>query len=145
MDYANGYTNGWLQRADSGRHEGMITIDGVNLSPIEGSYFKENEKTYLWIKRKPMLVYDEKQMCYNQKAREPRWECYLEKVVGSDVDFKGSFYFLHFKYKITGIWDKVIGKDMQRLNLFVERLPMNEQNIINNINERKRKENGFNE
>ena len=50
--------------------------------------------------------------------------------------------FLRFKYSIVGVWDNVFGKDKQRLNLFVERLPMSEQTIINSNNERKLKENG---
>jgi hypothetical protein len=45
---------------------------------------------------------------------------------------------LRFRYSIVGVWDNILGKDKQRLNLFVERLPMSQQTIVNRINERKR-------
>jgi hypothetical protein len=51
---------------------------------------------------------------------------------------KGQFIFLRFKYSITGVWDVVIG-EKQRINLFVERLPLKKQTLLNEINERKRK------
>jgi hypothetical protein len=46
---------------------------------------------------------------------------------------------MRFKYSITGVWDKILGNDKQRLNLFVERLPLTQQTIINSINESKKK------
>jgi hypothetical protein len=54
------------------------------------------------------------------------------------VAYKGEFAFMRFRFSITGVWDKVLGKDKQRLNLFVERLPLPEQTIINSINEAKK-------
>lgn len=121
--------NGYLRKHDS-RYEGNLTIDGVNISPIEGMYFKQDNKSYLWIKRKPMLVYDENTMSYKTKVREPRWECYLEKQINSSIHYRGTFMFLRFKFSIVGIYDS----SLERLNLYVDRLPMNEQTIINNIN-----------
>jgi hypothetical protein len=35
------------------------------------------------------------------------------------------------------VWDKILGNEKQRLNLFVERLPMSQQTIVNSINEQK--------
>ena len=46
---------------------------------------------------------------------------------------------MRFRFKIEGVWDSVLGMDKKhRLNLFIERLHMSEQTIINSINERKR-------
>jgi hypothetical protein len=49
------------------------------------------------------------------------------------VAYKGEFIFMRFKYSIVGVWDRILGKDNQRLNLYIERLPMAQQSIINNI------------
>lgn len=137
MEYSE-HTSGYLERKRGGRYEGELRIQGVNISPIEGVYFNEDGKTFLWLKRKPLLEYDPDTQSYKQRPSEPRWEAYLEKQNNGIVAYKGSFAFLRFRYQMTGIWDVVLGKDRQRLNLFVERLPRNEQTIINNINERNR-------
>ena len=135
-----GYANGYLERKSGGRFEGAIKIDGVDLSPIEGMYFNDSNGTHLWLKRKPVLQYETKTQTYKQKIREPRWEAYLKKQLDNNtVAYKGEFMFLRFKYSIVGVWDKILGNDKQRLNLFVERLPMSEQTIINSNNERKQK------
>lgn len=135
--HENGYMNGFLERKPGGRYEGKLSVEGIDLSPIEGIYFQEDGKQYLWIKRKKLIEYDYKNQTYEKRQREPRWETYLEKQVKNDaVAYKGIFVLFHFKYSIVGIWDIVLGKDKQRLNLFVERLPMNQQTIINGINER---------
>lgn len=132
----NEYMNGFLERKFSGKFEGNITIDGVNLSPIEGVYFKDERtrKNHLWLKRKPLLEYNFEYNEYKQREREPRWETYLVQKEGT-IAYEGEFIFLKFKYTIYGIWDKVM-TDRYRLNLFVERQPIGNQNIINNINER---------
>lgn len=132
-------SDGFLQRKGKGKYDGELSIDGVNISPIMGIFFEENNKTYLWLKRKPLLEYDFESGRYKERPREPRWEAYLEKQSNGVVAFKGVFAFLRFKYRIVAIWDKVLGKDLQRMNFYVERLPMEQQTIINNINERKRK------
>lgn len=135
------YISGFLERKQGGRYEGKLSIEGIDISPIEGTYFQENGKKYLWLKRKPVLEYDHESQTYRQRPSEPRWETYLEKQIDNNVvAYKGTFAFFHFRYSIVGTWDRVLGKDMQRLNFFVERLPRNEQTIINNINERKRNE-----
>lgn len=131
------HSNGYLERKHGGRYEGEINVEGVSLSPIEGVYFKENGKQYLWLKRKPLLEYDHETESYKHRDREPRWETYLKKESSSVVAYRGEFVFLHFKYSVVGIWDSSLGKDKNRLNLFVERLPMNQQSIINAIKERK--------
>ena len=136
MDYPDGNNDGFLERMQGGRYEGRLRIDGVDISPIEGVYFKEKGGNYLWLKRKPMLEYDPDTQSYRQKSREPRWEAYLKKLGNGIVAYKGDFAFLRFRYSITGVWDVVLGKDKHRLNFVVERLPRNEQTIINNINER---------
>lgn len=133
-----GYNNGFIQRKAGGKYEGEIEIDGVDLSPIEGIFFKdEKSDTYLWLKRKPMLEYNLETGEYYNKRREPMWEAYLKKQSKGVLSFKGEFVFFRFCYTIVAIIDSVIGKEKQRLNFFVERKPMNEQTIINNINKRK--------
>lgn len=131
------YINGYIERRSGGRFDGTLRIDGVDISPITAVAFKEEGKTYLWLRRKDMLVYDENTQQYLTKKREPRWEAYLEKQMdGSTVAYKGEFHFLMFKYEIVGVWDSVFGKEKSRMNFFVERLPMEKQDIINAINER---------
>lgn len=132
------YCDGHLEKRD-GRYVGKLKVDGVDLSPIEGLYFKENGKMYLWVKRPPILEYNVAKGRFVPRPREPRWEAYLEKQPSAAVAYMGTFAFMRFKYRITGIWDAVLGESRQRLNLFVERLPKQEQTIINAINERKRK------
>lgn len=142
MEYYGDDTNGYLERKQGGRYEGKITVEGVNLSPIVGQYFKKGEKTYLWLKRKRLLEYDTNTQTYNERERKPQWEAYLEKQLDGDmVAFKGEFVFLRFRFEIRGVWDKILGQEkQQRLNLYVERMPLAQQTIINGINERKSKE-----
>ena len=133
-----GYACGWIERVRGGRYEGGLVVEGVDISPIEGVYFQQDGRNWLWLKRKPLLEYDLKSEKYLERPREPRWEVYLEKQGSQVVAYRGTFAFLHFRFQITGIWDVVLGKDKGRLNLFVERLPAAEQTIINAINERNR-------
>lgn len=136
---SDGFVSGFLERKPGGRYEGELRIDGVDISPIEGVYFKQDDNSYLWLKRKPMLRYNDKTMTYVTTAREPRWEAYLKKQVEHNtVAYKGSFTFLRFAYSIMGVWDIVLGREHNRLNFYVERLPMSEQLILSSINERKR-------
>ena len=141
----NGYSDGYLERRSGGTYEGSVFVEKrIDLSPIEGVYFKKDGETYLWLRRKPALEYDFDTGTYRKRERTPKWECYLKKQVDGDtVAFKGEFTFMRFRYSIYGIWDSVLGNDQKRLlNLFVERLPMSQKTIINNINERKRNEDG---
>jgi len=133
-------SEGYVQRSNDGSFGGAIKIEGVDLSPIEAVYFKKDGDTYLWLKRKPLLEYDHKTESYKERQKEPRWECYLKKQLEEGaVAFKGEFIFLRFRFNIVGVWDAVLGNDKkQRLNLYIERLPLSQQTIINNINERKR-------
>lgn len=135
-----GSTNiGYLQKAKDG-FEGELVIENIDISPLEGMYFvhKKNGKQYLWLKRRPILEYDMEEGKYIQRPREPRWEAYLEKKENDAIPYCGEFVFLHFRFEIKGIWDRTdVGKKKKRLNLYVERLPMEKQNIIKNINERK--------
>ena len=132
------YINGYIQRSQGGSYDGKITIDGILLPAISAVFFKDNGENYLWLKRKKVLDYDFESQTYKEREAKPQWEAYLKKKIDSDtVAYKGEFTFMHFRYSISGVWDKVFGKDKQRLNLFVERLPMTQQTIINSINEHK--------
>jgi hypothetical protein len=136
-----GYVNGYVQRMRRGAYKGTLTIDGVELEGgIEATYFKQGGDVYLWLRRTQVMEYDYESQSYITRKREPQWEAYLKKQSdGSMISFKGTFFFLRSKYSIIGIWDSVL-EDKNRLNLFVEQLPMNEQTISNKINERKRNE-----
>lgn len=136
----NDYINGYVERTSGGVYQGKLTIDGITLEGgIEAMYFKQDSQNYLWLKRKALLEYDFNTQKYIERKREPQWEVYLEKQVNDNgIAYKGSFTFFKFKYSIIGIWDAILGKDKQRLNLYVERLPRNEQTIINNINKLKK-------
>lgn len=135
-----GYTNGYIQRTQSGAFEGKVSVEGIDLSPISAVFFKKDYDSYIWLKRKKVLDYDERLQCYKEREAQPNWECYLKKQSNGDaVSYKGEFSFMRFRFKIEGVWDSVLGMDKKhRLNLFIERLPMSEQTIINSINERKR-------
>jgi hypothetical protein len=130
------YINGYIERQNGGAYEGRINIDGISLPAIIGVYFKDNGENYLWIKRKKVLEYDFESQTYKEREAKPQFEAYLKKQIdGNVVAYKGEFVFMRFKFSITGVWDKVLGKDKQRLNLFVERLPLAQQTIINSINQ----------
>lgn len=135
------YINGYIQRSQGGSYDGKITIEGILLPAISAVFFKDDGENYLWLKRKNVLEYNHESQTYKEREAKPKWEAYLKKQLDGDtVAYKGEFFFMHFKYSITGVWDKVLGNDKQRLNLFVERLPMSQQTIINSINEQKRKQ-----
>ena len=126
------YIDGYIQRSKDGKYEGCIKVEGVDLSPIQAVMFKDEDKTYLWIRRKDILEYDFETTRYIKRKREPRFEAYLEKQLdGNTVAYKGEFMVLRFKFSVKGVWDTVEGFDKGRLNLFVERLPMERQDIIN--------------
>ena len=138
------YTNGYIERTAEAMYEGCLTIERIDISPIEAMFFKKEGETYVWLKRKRKLEYDEKSQMFRRLEREPRWECFLSKQMDGDVvAYKGEFVFMHFRFSIRGVWDDILGNDKRRrLNLFVERMPMERQNIINGINERKRNDRG---
>lgn len=133
----NDYINGHIERLAGGEYGGEITVEGINLSPVIAQYFKDGDDNYLWIRRKPLLEYNPQTMKYQKRQREPYFEAYLKKQKNEDAfAYVGEFTFMRFKFKIVGIWDSIL-RDNKRLNLFVERLPMSQQTIINNINKRK--------
>jgi hypothetical protein len=134
------YINGYIERKQGGRYEGKLSIDGILLPSITATYFKDDGENYLWIRRKKVLEYDFETQTYKEREARPPFEAYLEKQLDGDtVAYKGEFFFMRFKYSIIGVWDKILGNDKQRLNLFVERLPLTQQTIINSINESKKK------
>lgn len=135
------FINGFIEKSLYGDYSGELSIEGIDLSPVQAQYFKKDLDTYLWIKRKDKLIYDADTQTYVRKQRTPKLDCYLKKCVEDNkVVYRGEFYFMHFKFSITGLWDKVVGVERSRLNLFVERLPIEQQTIINNI--KNRRENG---
>ena len=137
---ANGeFVNGFVERLADGEYGGTLVVEGINLSPIQGKYFKRDSDIYLWLKRRPLLEYDRRAEKYSQREREPRFEAYLKKQPHDNVlAYVGETFFMRFKFRIVGIYDRITGVDKGRLNLYVERLPMSEQTIINKINERKK-------
>lgn len=145
-DIYSGYANGYLECSRENRKEfsGTLKIEGIDISPIQGMYFKKDGENYLWIKRKPLLEYDMENQTYMERERVPKWECYLRKTSEEDTSmYVGTFFFLRFKYEIRGIWDSVLGKtERSRINFYVERLPMKEQTIINEINSMNKKTRG---
>ena len=125
------YINGYLERKSGGRYEGEMSIEGITLSPIVGVMFVQDDKNYLWLRRKDMLVYNPDEQRYIPRKREPRWEAYLEKQVdGNTVAYKGEFPFMRFRFSIEGVWDSVVGRDKNRINFFVERLPIEKQDLL---------------
>lgn len=140
MIWHDDYINGFVEHNKDGSYKGSLTIDGINLQGgITAVYFKDDGESYLWLRRKKVLEYDFESQSYKEREAKPQFEAYLKKHVDNgSVAYKGEFIFMRFKYSITGIWDKVLGKDKQRLNLFVERLPLTQQTIINSINESKK-------
>lgn len=134
----SGYINGYVERRNGGKYEGSVSVQGIDLSPIEATYFKDEDDSYLWLKRKPVMEYDFESQSYKTRQRKPSFEAYLKKQTENDVvAYKGEFMFMRFRFSIVGVWDSVMGKDAQRLNLFVERLPMSQQTILNDINKQK--------
>lgn len=138
------YVNGYVERKKDGTYGGSLTIDGINLQGgITATYFKDVGESYLWIRRKKVLEYDFESQAYHEREARPPFEAYLKKQLNDGtVAYKGEFAFMRFKYSITGVWDKVLGNDKHRLNLFVERLPLSQQTIINSINESRKKNDG---
>lgn len=134
------YINGAIERKQGGRYEGGVKVQGIDLTPIEATFFKdENGDDYLWLKRKPIMEYDFESQSYTTRQRKPAFEAYLKKQLESDVvAYRGEFMFMRFRFSIVGIWDGILGKNDQRLNLFVERLPMSQQTILNDINQRRK-------
>lgn len=134
------YINGFVQRTSSGQYLGKITIEGISLGKIEAVYFKKDNDSFVWLKRRKVLEYDDETMSYSEREPLPQWEAYMKKQAdGGAVAYKGEFCFLRFRFSIVGVWDRVLGADKNcRLNLFVERLPQPQQTIINSINEKLR-------
>jgi len=136
------YINGMLLRRRQGYYEGHLCIEGVDISPIEATFFKdENNDTILWIKRKPLLEYDEQEHKYKKRMRRPQWEVYLSKKKNMNDTYVGEFMFLRFKFTIIAQWDNITYEDKyRRMNIIIERAPMAEQTIINSINANKKQD-----
>lgn len=136
-DFDCEYTNGYIERKHDGTYCGSLRIDGIDISPIVAVAFNKEDGKYIWLRRRDILVYDHKNGKYVTKKREPQWESYIKKQMdGNTVSYRGEFHFLMFKYSIVGVWDKVLGRDKSRLNLYVERLDDDKQDIIHGIRKR---------
>ena len=136
--FYNEYVNGHIQRENGGRYTGQVRVDGIDLSPIEATFFEEEGKKYLWLKRQPIKEYDWDTSSFKTRHPKPHWEAYLEKQMENNtIAYKGKFTFLRFRYEISAVWDNKLGLDKNRMNLYIERLPLNEQTILTSINERK--------
>lgn len=141
IDSNGEYINGYIERKSNGAFEGKVSIEGIDLSPIAAVMFEDDGKNYLWLKRKDMLVYDAEQQRYLTRKREPQWEAYLEKQMQNNtVEYKGEFFFMCLRFSIVGVWDRILGKDKSRMNFFIERFPMSQQNIINGITKQNNKD-----
>lgn len=121
---------GYIQLV-KGEYVGELVIDGVDISPITGFFFKDKGTQWLWIKRKRLLEYDFETNEFRTKNPTPQFEAYLKKQNNGRVAYQGNFIFFKFKYLITAIWED--GNKKGKLELFVERLPNEQQNILNNI------------
>ena len=136
------YINGYVERKNDGTYCGSLTIEGINLQGgITAVYFKDEGESYLWLRRKKVLEYDFESQTYKERDAKPQFDAYLKKQIDNNaVAYKGEFIFMRFKFSITGVWDKILGNDKQRLNLYVERLPHSQQTIINSINKARKNE-----
>ena len=136
------YVNGYVERKKDGTYGGSLTIEGITLQGgITAVYFKDEGESYLWLRRKKVLEYDFESQSYRERDAKPQFEAYLKKQIDNNaVAYKGEFIFMRFKFSITGVWDKILGNDKQRLNLYVERLPHSQQTIINSINKARKNE-----
>ena len=130
---------GYIERKGDG-YEGRLTIDGVDISPITGVYFRKDGNMFLWLRRKAIMEYDTTRQRFYRRASRPVWETYMEKQTQRTTDYAGEFVFLRLRYAIYGMWDHVTDKRRDRMNLFVERMPMDRQTIIKNINKMRRHE-----
>ena len=139
-DYGD-YINGHIERTTGGGYNGTLRVEGIDLSPVEAQFFKKDGDTYLFIKRKPIMEFNYAEQRYITRERRPQVPIYMKKQVDSDgvVAFKGDFMFMRFKFNIVGVWDAILGKETNRLNLYVERAPRNEQTLLQSINERNKR------
>ena len=140
MDIYGDYVNGHIERTAQGGYSGQLRVEGIDLSPIEAQYFKKDGDIFLFIKRKPIMDYDIASESYITRERRPALQIYMKKQLNDNgvIAYVGEFMFMRFKFKIEGVWDKILGKEKHRLNLYVERLPLSEQTLLKSINERKR-------
>ena len=142
IEMLDDYINGFVERKKDGTYGGSLTIEGITLQGgITAVYFKDEGENYLWLRRKKVLEYDFESQTYKERDAKPQFEAYLKKQIDNNaVAYKGEFVFMRFKFSITGVWDKILGNDKQRLNLYVERLPHSQQTIINSINKARKNE-----
>lgn len=115
-----------------GEYIGTLNIDGVDISPIVAYFFTKNHIKWLWIKRRQILEYDIDNNVFTKKNPTPKFEVYMKKQQHGNIAYKGEFVFFKFKYDIFAIWHESNGKE--KLELYVERVPKENQNILNSIN-----------
>lgn len=130
-----GYANGYLERKAGGLYHGDMVIEGVDVSPIVGTFFKDEGENYLWLRRQSIFEYNLDTGEYVSKTPRPMWQVYLKEQKDKQIAYRGSFIFFHFKFNIVGIWDNLHKYD--KLVFFVERAAREEQSIINEINKKR--------
>lgn len=123
---------GYIERT-KGEYVGELSIDGVNISPIVGFFFKDEKTRWLWVKRKKILEYDMETSTFITKNPTPMFEAYLQKQTNGNIAYKGEFVFFKFKYSIVAFFDDA--KTQDKLIFAVERMPIQQQNILNRIKE----------
>ena len=53
-DYGD-YINGHVERTAKGEYTGRLSVEGIDLSPIQAQYFKKDGDIYCFIKRRPIM------------------------------------------------------------------------------------------
>lgn len=123
---------GYIERT-KGEYVGEMSIDGINISPIVGFFFKDGRTRWLWVKRKKILEYDMETGTYSTKNPKPTFEVYMQKQTSGNIAYKGEFVFFKFKYSIVAFFDDA--KTQDKVCFAIERMPIEQQNILNRIKE----------
>lgn len=125
------YINGYLEPKGQEGLVGTLTVEGIDLSPIQGVLFNEDGVNYLWLRRADILEYDNATQKFIKRPRKPYFQAYLKKQVNDNtVAYKGEFPFMRYRFTIIATWDNVFGMEKGRLNFFVERLPEERQDLL---------------
>ena len=84
-DYGD-YINGHVERTAKGEYTGRLSVEGIDLSPIQAQYFKKDGDIYCFIKRRPIMEYSIEQGKYITRERKPKasrhgWRCGIQRRV----------------------------------------------------------------
>ena len=72
MNDYGGYINGHVERTSKGEYTGRLSVEGIDLSPIQAQYFKKDGDIYCFIKRRPIMEYSMEQGKYITRERKPK-------------------------------------------------------------------------